>query len=156
MFKLDYNFASMKRNNSVIAFLLFSALHSFSQDSVNISFPEQKRCIDSIILEGQKVYFRERTIAGIDSVIHTYKGSVVTDQSNLTRRINIQPDSSAARIILFCKHDKVLSISENGKRFYKIKDGFYNSEGSKETSKDAVKRFAAYDSILSTVKVLFE
>ena len=146
----------MKRNNIVIVFLLLSALHGFSQDGTNSCFPEQKRFIDSVVLKGQQAYFREQTIAGIDSVIHAYRGSVVTDQSNLIRRISIEPDSSVARIILFCEHDKRLSISENGKCFYKIKDGFYNSEGSKETSQETVKRFAAYDSILSIVKVIFE
>jgi hypothetical protein len=146
----------MKRNNIVIAFLLLSALHGFSQDSINTCFLKQKRFIDSIILEHQKVYFHERTIAGIDSVIHAYRGSVVTDQSNLIRKVAIEPDSSAARIILFCEHDKIFSILENGKRFYKIKDSFYNSEGNKETSQEAIKRFAAYDSILSIVKIIFE
>lgn len=146
----------MKKCNIIILYLMLVIPCSYGQEGNTLSFQNQKHRMDSIILKEEKLNFQSRSIAGADSILHTYKGSVSINDSNDIKKIVLNFDSSSLKVVLFCIHNKIFAISENGHFFYKINNDSFNSKGIKETSQQVLNRFKSYDEIMKTVSILFK
>lgn len=145
----------MKKINLLLIVLIAFVSNSNSQVNSNIDFPNQKRVLDSIILAHQKPGLQKYSFVGGDSILQTYKGLVWFDQSNTIKRIELSPDSIAAKIILFCINNKVVAVKENNNLFYNMKNHFYTQEGVEETAQASLAKFRRYDSIAQITKRIF-
>ncbi|MFT3748645.1 MAG: hypothetical protein QM768_10025 [Agriterribacter sp.] len=147
----------MKNSNVVLLSVIFSAmyLYGYCQDSSN-EFKKQKYFVDSLIQQYKAMKFQEQSIIGQDEIFSTYHGNVFIDQSGIIRSIGLVFDSSNFKTTLLCLKDTIIALIENTKRFYKIKDAFYDSKGIKEISPQSICRFESYDSVLQVVKVIFK
>lgn len=145
----------MKKYITSFIYLLLTTTYIYSQVGNNITFEKQKQAIDSLILKDQKSNYQKHSIIGVDSIMGSYKGFSLVDQSNNIRRIDIEPDSSSVKITLFYLREKIIAIQEDDKLSYRMNEAYYNTEGNKEISQQVLAKFKLYDDIAKSIKLIF-